>query len=931
MLRITDAGCRMRDAGCRMRDAGFRMRDAGCRMRDAGCRMRDARCRMRDARCRIVILCMLLAFNLQGQILDNPISINIKNQSITSALKSISEAGEVNFSYNPQSLPTDKTISIRCRNKPLKELLDIILKPLGISYFELENQIVLKVSVASTPARQSEVVKPLRHFTISGYIREKSSGEALIGANVYAKGTAYGTTTNSYGFYSLTLPEGDYLLNFSFLGFSQIPDELTVNSDLKINKEMNEIKLDMKEVEVKPKETGSDIRRSQLSDFNFSNRTLASLPGFAGAPDILKALQAVPGIRSFGDGSSLFYVRGGNSDQNLLLLDEVPLYNPSHLFGFFSAVSPDAVNDIQVYKGDFPPSFGGRLSSVVDVKAREGNMKRFGFSGNLGPYASNISIEGPIWKNHASFFISGRLSTLNWLNYFLKDQPGFNIQFYDINAKLNLITNDNNRFYLTFYMGRDDFSRLNTSAYRTFGISWDNILGTARWNHVFNQKLFSNTTLNFSLYNYYLYTTENRKSFWTSSISNLSLKSDFTWFLNANNTVRWGLEITNYHSNPGNISSVSDASGSAEVPSVPKYQSMEYDLYLGNEQKLGDHIILKYGIRLPLWQDFGQTTVYFFDANHQLIDSAFYAKNISYFTCFSAEPRLSVIYNITDRISLKFGYSRNTQFIQQLSNSTGPFTSLDIWAPCGPNIPAQKADQWALGCYQKLSRDRLHFSAEVFYKAYLDHLDYQDHANLLYNPLIEGQLRFGKAWAYGLELMLRKPEGRLTGWISYTWSRSLVQTPGVNNSEVYPANYDSPNDVCINISYDTHRHWAFSAIWYYYTGSPVTTPSGFYYNNGYSVPIYGAKNNSRLPDYNRLDLSMTYRISNPEKRFQQNIIFTLYNAYGRFNPFSLSFNRFFDSNGNLVVPSNTQGGYQLVPTTLSVAGIIPSINYQFKF
>jgi len=879
----------------------------------------------------MLLFYLLLGLGLYAQTLDTTVSLQIRNQPLSSALKLISEAGRVNFSYNPQSIPSEKTVSVICSRKPLREVLDVLLTPLGISWQQVENQVVLKPASLVAAARPEEPAKAIRSHTISGFIREKNTGEVLIGTNVYARGTAYGAVTNSYGFYSLTLPEGKYILNFSFLGFAEISEETEVISDIKISRELEEAKLEMKEVVVKPQETGSDIRRSQLSDFSFTNKTLGSLPGFAGAPDIIKALQAVPGIRSYGDGSSLFYVRGGNSDQNLLLLDETPLYNPSHLFGFFSAISPDAVNDIQVYKGDFPPRFGDRLSSVVDVKAREGNLKRFGFSGNLGPYASNISFEGPIWKNHASFFISGRLSTLNWLNYLIADQPSFNMQFFDINAKLNLIANDNNRFYVTFYTGRDDFSRLNASAYRTFGISWNNILGTARWNHVFNKKLFSNTTFNYSRYNYFLYTSENQENFWTSSIANLTLKSDFTWFLNSNNTLRAGLDLTNYQCNPGNLNKGTGSNKTSTGIQVPRYKSMEYVLYLGNEQKLGNHFVFKYGLRLPVWQDFGQTTVYFFDANYQLIDSARYKQNISYYTCFSPEPRLSIIYNVTEKTSMKFGYSRNTQFLQQLSNSTGPFTSLEVWAAAGPNIPAQKADQWALGCYQKFSHDRLMASAEVFYKTYTDHLDYKDHANLLYNPLIEGELRFGKAWAYGIELMLRKSEGKFTGWISYTWSRSSVQTDGVNNSEPYPSNYDSPNDVYINLSYDNRLHWAFSAVWYYHTGSPVTTPTGFYYNNGYSVPVYGARNNSRLPDYHRLDLSVTYRISKPEKRFQQNVILTLYNAYGRYNPFSLSFNRTLDGNGNLVVPANTQGGYQLVPTTLSVAGIIPSINYQFKF
>lgn len=893
------------------------------RIGDAGCRMRDA--------VYLIILLLFLAIPGRSQNLDKVISIHLKNQSLETVLKQISKESGVNFSYNPLAIPAGKTVSISCRNKPLKEVLDDLLKPLGITYLGLENQVVLKMPEKEIPDAHEGLPKIPRHFTVSGYVREKNGGEVLIGANVYAKGTTLGATTNAYGFYSITLPEGNYVLNYSFLGFREIRSEMNLASDVRLNQEMEELKLDMKEVVVRPADPGTDIRRSQSSDFSFNSRTLSALPGFAGAPDVLKALQSVPGIRSYGDGSSLFYVRGGNSDQNLLLLDETPLYNPSHLFGFFSALSPDAINDIQVYKGDFPPRFGGRLSSVVDVKAREGNMKRFGISGNLGPYASNVSLEGPIWKDHSSFFVSGRLSTLNWLNYLNTGQPSFNVQFFDINAKLNLMPNQNNRFYLTFYTGRDDFSRLNASAYRTFGISWNNILGTARWNYVFSKKLFSNTTLNYSRYNYYLYTSENRQNFWTSSISDLALKSDFTWFLNPSNTLKAGFSLTNYHSNPGNLQEDA-ADGSTPSPlSVPKYNSIEYAVYLGNEQRAGDHFIFRYGLRLPVWQDLGSTKVYAFDQNYQLIDSTSFGNYVSYFTNFSPEPRLSVTWNITGNAALKFGYNRNTQFMQQLSNSTGPFTSLDVWVPSGPNIPAQKADQWALGYNQKFAGARIQASAEIFYKASYDHLDYRDHANLLYNPYLERELRFGKAWAYGIELMLRKPLGKFTGWISYTWSRSLVQTDGVNQGQVYPADFDSPNDISINVSYDDQRHWAFSAVWYYHTGSPVSSPTGFYYTNGYSVPVYGARNNSRLPDYHRLDLSVTYRISKPEKRFQQNVILTLYNAYGRYNPFGLGFNRYVDANGDLVVPANLGGGYQLVPTFISVAGIIPSINYQFRF
>jgi hypothetical protein len=861
---------------------------------------------------------------------EKVISIHVKDKPLATVLQMISDAGRLNLSYNPQSIEAQRHVSLYCSNLRIRDVLDQLLTPLGIEWKITENQVVLRKKAGQIAAAEVSSTAPTRHFTVSGYVRDGNSGEVLIGANIYAKGTPYGVSSNPYGFYSLTLPQGPYELVFSFLGYREIIAKKDISGDLRMNGEMEEIRLDMKEIVVRPDEAGTDNRRSQLSDFSFSNKTLASLPGFAGTPDIVKALQSVPGIRSYGDGSSLFYVRGGNSDQNLLLLDETPLFNPSHLFGFFSALSPDAVNDIQIYKGDFPARYGGRLSSVIDVKAKEGNLKRFGFGGNLGPYASTLSVEGPIWKDHASFFVSGRLSTLNWLNYLNTGQPEFNVQFFDINAKLNLQPNENNRFYLTFYTGRDDFARLNASAYRTFGISWNNILGTARWNHIFSKKLFSNTTLNYSRYNYYLYTSENQENFWTSSVEDLGLKSDFTWFLNPSNTIRAGFSVANYRSNPGNLQGPAVGAG-GEPLSVSRYNSLEYILYAGNEQRIGRSVILKYGIRLPVWQDLGTTTVYQFDQNHSLIDSLSYGNYVPYFTALSFEPRFSVIYNPSDHTSLRFSYTRNNQFLQQLTNSTGPFTSLDVWVPSGPNIPVQKADQWALGYYQKIKGGRVQASAEVFYKTYYDHLDYKDHANLLYNPYLESELRFGKAWAYGLELLLRKPDGKLTGWIAYTWSRSLVQTDEINGGAVYPANYDSPNDVCINLSYDTRKHWAFSAVWYYHTGSPVTTPTSFYYNNGISVPIYGSRNNSRLPDYHRLDLSVTYRISRPEKRFQQNLILTLYNAYGRNNPFGLGFNRYMDASGNLVVPANLDAGYQIVPTAISVAGIIPSINYQFKF
>jgi outer membrane cobalamin receptor len=641
-------------------------------------------------------------------------------------------------------------------------------------------------------------------------------------------------------------------------------------------------------------------------------------------------MQSVPGIQSFGDGSALYFVRGGNYDQNLLLIDEVPIYNPSHLFGFYSAIAPDAINDVQIYKGDFPARYGGRLSSIVDVKAREGNLKRFGFSGNIGPYASNLTVEGPIVKDRGSFLLSGRVSTVNWINYLTEGNRSFDFMFFDINAKLNYRINDNNRIFFTFYTGRDDFSRLTPSSVKTFGISWDNLAATLRWNHIFSSRLFSNTTVNYSRYNYYLFLSQQQDDFWGSSVSNLTAKTDFAWYLSPSNTIRMGAEVTSHRSNPGNVT-VEGKSGMPPAPEVPEYRSLEYVVYAGNEQRIGKKVSVRYGIRLPVWQDLGPTTVYYFDVNHQVIDTTQVASGKGYATFFSPEPRLNIQVALDGKSAVKASYSRTTQFIQILSNSVSPFTSLEVWVPAGPNIEPQKADQVALGYFRQVAKPNLNLSVEAFYKRFYNHIDYADHANLLYNPLLEGEVRAGDAWSYGLEVMLRKNTGKLTGWIGYTWSRAMIRTPEVNGGEAYPATWDRPHDVCVNVAYDTKKRWAFAANWILMTGGAITTPIGFYYNNGYSVPIYGDRNNDRLPSYHRLDLSMSYAFSRPDRRYRHKLIVTLYNAYGRLNPFSVSFNKIMNDNGDFVVPSNLDGGYELVPTSISVAGIIPSINYQFRF
>lgn len=876
----------------------------------------------------LAVMLVITAQYVFAQNLEKKISIRVHNIPLGKVLQLISTQGGIYFSYSPQVIPIDKKISIRAKNTPVRTILDQVLLPAGIDYFISENQVILKLHRPGEGEIPAENKLAAGKFTISGYVRDSASGEVIIGANVYDKTTLQGSSTNGYGFYSLTLTEGKYRLAFSFIGYTpKIRDiELVKNRQISVN--LSETMLDIKEVEIISDSGNFSLNNSKAGEIKFSPGALKQIPGFAGNTDVIKALQTVPGIVAFGDGSTFYYVRGGNSDQNLLVIDEAPIYNPSHLFGFFSALAPEAIKDVQVYKGDFPASYGGRLSSVVDVKARDGNLKRFGFAGNIGPFTTDLTLEGPIIKDKSSFIISGRKSNLNWLNKSNTSEPDFTINFYDLNAKLNLRLNNNNRIFLTSFIGNDDFSRLTSSGQnQTFGISWRNALGTLRWNHIFNNRLFSNTTFCYSRYNYYLYMYREQNDYWNSAISNATLKTDFSWYPNPLNTVKAGIEMSSHFSNPGNV----HYSDLQNIPEIPTYKSLEYVLYLSNDQELSRKLFLHYGLRVVVWKDLGPTFVYFFDANHTVIDIAEVAKNTVYASFVNPEPRLSLSYLLNQASSLKLTYNRTVQYLQVLSNSTSPFTSLEVWTPSGPNIKPQKADQAELGYFLHKPGAGYNFSAEAFYKRFYNQVDYKDHANMLYNPLIEGELRFGKAWSYGAELLLRKTGGKFTGWIGYSYSRSFRQIEGINNNKSFRSTYDRPHNISISLSYKPGMRWDFSAHWIYLTGSAFSSPTGFYSVNGYTVPLYGEKNNDRLPDYHRMDLSVAFVISKPGNKFRHSLILNLYNAYGRNNPFSVNFNKMMNDNGDIVVPANMNGDYKLVPTSISVAGVIPSLNYTFRF
>ncbi len=866
---------------------------------------------------------------LHSQDLSRRITIRADSLPLEEVIRDIEKQGGIYFSYSRQAIPAEMPVSIDARNKSIRYVLKRVLTDNGIRYEIVENHIVLKMAEgAGTQGSTGIPGGSVPRYTISGYLKDKASGEVLIGAHIYEKATYLGTSTNAYGFYSLSLPAGKHMLVFSFLGYEITELEVSLEKNLRFDLEMKETLLTIKEVEIVGRPDAPLLHSDQISEFRFSSKTLASLPGITGDKDIIKSLQVVPGIESFGDGSALFFVRGGSSDQNLILVDEVPLYNASHLFGFLSVISPDAISDIEVFKGDFPVKYGGRLSSVIDIKTRDGNLKKFGFGGNVGPYTSTLSIEGPVIRDKSSFFLGGRFSTLQWLpNMYFKDEQ-VSVGFFDLNAKLNFKLNDRNRIFGTFYIGNDRLERTTNNSIQTYGIGWTNVLGTLRWNHIFNRKLFINTTAFLTRYQYLLYLSEDQREYWNSSISNITLKSDLTWYISPANTFTAGFNISTHSLDAGNI----NLDDEALAKEVPNYNCVEYAFYAGNRQNIGRRVTLRYGLRLPIWQDLGPATVYYFDENYEVIDTFNAEKSAVYSSYASLEPRINITYMLSPSSSLKAGYSRTTQFLNELTNSISPFTSLAVWVPAGPNIKPRKADQYSLGYFTGIKDDRFSFSAETYYKHFYNYIDYAPHANMLYNPLIEGEIRNGEAWSYGLEMMFRKAFGKLSGWIGYTYSRVFVKTPGVNNGASYRAFQDRPHHLTLFLSYDTRKRWAFSANWMLLSGAAITTPVAFYDYDGYVVPIYGEKNNDRLPPYHRLDLSVNFRLNRDElSRYRHSIILNLYNAYGRTNPYFLSFNRMEDPGGDYVVPADHSEIPTMVPTALSVSEIIPSINYQFRF
>nr|WP_314838551.1 TonB-dependent receptor [uncultured Flavobacterium sp.] len=769
-------------------------------------------------------------------------------------------------------------------------------------------------------------------FTLSGTIIDVSSNESLIGVNVVLPSLKTGVTTNEYGFFSITVPKGIYTVQVSYLGFQTLEESIDLNQNTIRNFKLVGNETILKEVIITDNKTKIDIKKPEMSVNKLSISAIKKMPVVLGEVDVLKSILLLPGVTNAGEGASGFNVRGGGADQNLILLDEATIFNSSHVFGFFSVFNPDAIKDLKLYKGGIPARYGGRASSVLDIYQKDGNSKEFHVNGGIGLISSRILAEGPLVKDKGSFLIGGRSSYAHLFLKLSEEQKDNSAYFYDLNTKLSYKLNPNNNLYLSGYFGRDVFS-LNESFTNIYGNATLNL----RWNHLFSEKLFSNLSLIYSDY-YYGLDLDFVGFKWDSGIKNYNVKYDFKNYISNKFKLNYGLNAIYYEFNPGTIKPSNENSG-INFDQLDKKYAFEPALYLNADHEISNKIALSYGLRYNMFYRLGQSTVNIYENNNPVlfdpelqiyekatpISSQFYGKNKVIKNYNYLEPRLSIAYQINDEQSVKASYNRMVQYLQLISNTSSP-TPLDVWTPSDNFIKPQIADQVALGYFKNFKDDMYSLEVETYYKEVQNRLDYIDGADLIANKAIEQIILNGQLRSYGLEILFRKNEGRLNGWISYTLSRSEQQTPGrtpletgINNGQWYNSVYDKLHNIAVTSSYNLNDKWSFGANFALQTGQPVTYPTGQYEYLGIVVPSYGLRNENRLPAYHHLDLAATLTpTKNKNRQWKGEWVFSIYNVYNRRNAASINFRQNADTGNNEAVRT-------------SIFGMVPAVSYNFKF
>jgi hypothetical protein len=769
-------------------------------------------------------------------------------------------------------------------------------------------------------------------FTLSGTISDSNSNETLIGVNLFIPELKTGITTNEYGFYSITIPKGSYTIRISYMGYNSLEEKILLEKNTKTNFKLFTSENTLKEVIVTDTKTKTDIRKPEMSVNKLSISAIKRMPVVLGEVDVLKSILLLPGVTNAGEGASGFNVRGGGADQNLILLDEATIFNSSHVFGFFSVFNPDAIKDLKLYKGGIPARFGGRAASVLDIYQKDGNSKKFSTNGGIGLISSRLLLEGPLVKDKGSFLIGGRSSYAHLFLKLSENQKDNAAYFYDLNTKLSYKINPNNNLFLSGYFGRDVFSLAN---------SFTNIYGNStlnlRWNHLFSNKLFSNLSLIYSDY-YYGLDLDFVGFKWDSGIKNYNIKYDLKNYISDRFKLNYGLNAIYYDFNPG-IIKPSDSNSGINFSQLDKKYAFEPAIYINADQELSSEISISYGLRYSLFYRLGQSDLNVYANNNPVvfnpelqiyekatpIGKTAFDKNEVMKSYNYLEPRFSAAYQLNDKQSIKASYNRMVQYLQLVSNTSSP-TPLDVWTPSDAFIKPQIADQVALGYFTNFKNDLYSLEVETYYKKVQNRIDYIDGADLIANNALEQVILNGQMRSYGLEVMLKKNEGRLNGWISYTLSRSEQQTPGrtnletgINNGQWYKSAYDKLHNLAVTSSYLLNEKWSFGANFALQSGQPVTYPNGQYQYLGITIPSYGLRNENRLPTYHHLDISATLTPrKNSNRNWKGEWVFSIYNLYNRKNAAAINFRQNSDTGNNEAVKT-------------SIFGMVPAVSYNFKF
>lgn len=824
------------------------------------------------------------------------ISVSFDGVDLSDAVHEIAAKGGFHLNYNQKIILSEKKLYFKTEKQPAFLLLKNITKDFGIDLIVLKGKQIVFVKQKKVSSSDEQT-----KYTISGYVTDAKTGEALINTNIYIKELNAGTVANNYGFYSITLNEGTYLIKYSFISYDSQEFVIELDSNIKKDVVLNEVAVTSDTIVVVSQYERENVFNVKLGSIKLIPEKIKTIPMLLGEHDILKTLQMLPGISNYREGDCGLYVRGGNSDQNLILLDEAPIYSAFHTFGLFSVFNSEAINKIDVMKGTAPAKYGGRISSVIDMQMKEGNMKEFKGDAGIGLIFSRLMLQAPIYQDKASFLISGRRTYLDGLTgIFTSDAPRF--YFYDLNAKINYKVSDKDRIYLSGYFGRDGFGFEDD-----FDMVWGNTTATLRWNHLFSDKLFLNSSLIFSNYRYETNADIDSDLFeFLSKINNVTVKEDFEYFHDANNTFGFGLNYVYHSFLPASMSLEGDRLYRFTIGARDAHEA---NGYLTHELKFNEDLKIDYGLRLGMFSVKGEKDIYNIREIAELNVDFHGAESNTY---FNLEPRFEATYKLNDLSSIKGGFSRNYQYLHLISNSNSGLP-LDIWQPSSSNMKPQRADQISFGYFHDFDEKNFELSIEGYYKDLQNQVEYKDGANFILKSYFESELVFGKGWASGLELLLKKNVGDLTGWLSYCLSTSQRQFDEINSGRAFPARNDKTHELNLVIQYQLSSNWKFSANWIYSSGFTTTIPFGKYVIDDQKYIAYTDRNGYRFPSYQRLDLGISY-VTDGGSIWN----FSLFNALGRKNIYTVLFRQ-------------KNGTDRMEAVKLTLFSTVPSLTYSFSF